>query len=113
MSAFYTPPKKPSYSSPSHSTTSAYIAPSDTSYTSSLASGGYPALSYSFPIHPDLETTEHEHLVEETPVYLPELENLSYGDTLYGSEYKVIKHLENMFNICIFCRVPSLGSSPD
>ena len=26
---------------------------------------------------------------KETPVYLPELDSLSYGDTLYGSEYTV------------------------
>ena len=93
MSAFYTPPaaKTPSYS------TSAYIAPSDTGYHSTLGDGfhsviseGYhstdPGLSYSYPISPDLDTPEHGH---DTPVYLPELDNISYGDKLYGSEYGV------------------------
>ena len=97
MSAFYTPPKAPSYS------TSAYIAPSDTGYHSTIGDGyhvssggiseGYhshsdPAtLSFSYPISPDLDTPEHGH--DDTPVYLPELDTISYGDKLYGSEYRV------------------------
>ena len=64
-----------------------YTAP-QTSYSAFIAPSDHkvPSLTYTFPLTQDLET---EAKYQEAPVYLPELETLSYEDTLYGSEYKV------------------------
>ena len=72
MSSHYLPPEPPS---PSYST-SAYIAPPDHYHThQSTKTQTYPtSTSFSY---------------SDTPVYLPELDTVTYGDSLYGSEYKV------------------------
>ena len=42
-----------------------------------------------FSDHPVTHLVSYSPESKETPVYLPELDSLSYGDTLYGSEYTV------------------------
>ena len=42
-----------------------------------------------FSDHPVTHHVSYSPEAKETPVYLPELDSLSYGDTLYGSEYTV------------------------
>ena len=72
MSSHYLAPEPPS---PTYST-SAFIAPSDHYHTH------LPSKTQSYPA-----STTYSY--SDTPVYLPELDTLSYGDSLYGSEYKV------------------------
>ena len=42
-----------------------------------------------FSDHPVTHHVSYSPEAKETPVYLPELDSLSYGDTLFGSEYTV------------------------
>ena len=56
-----------------------------------MSSSQYPsAVTYTFPIDDIVLDSGTDHVSSDnTPIYVPDLETISYADSLYGSEYKV------------------------